>query len=82
MSVRGVAQSGLERAVRDREAGGSNPLAPTKKMALRICEVPFFINNFRQLECIEDIQHSHIRLASPRTLIICIHIIIFKTYDE
>ncbi len=26
---RGVAQLGLERMVRDHEAGGSNPLAPT-----------------------------------------------------
>ena len=27
---RGVAQLGLERMVRDHEAGGSNPLAPTQ----------------------------------------------------
>lgn len=42
-NLQGVAQFGLERSVRNREAGGSNPLTLTMKFITRINGKPLII---------------------------------------
>ena len=42
--IRGVAQSGLERCVRDAKVGGSNPLTPTIFLASStVCDITSYL---------------------------------------